>query len=158
MKASIPRQSNPSPQIEIPIKRVTVPLRLRKYVNRAQLTVDEWEDVEAAYLLYTVGKRCANCLVDQSPVWRRGWYDALSHSNVFLCNACGLKYLKKQYCPYCCAVYCVGDLGTGAHWIQCQGCLSHCHVKCAQEVLGNSALDKPLRSCGKCENSNNKGN
>jgi hypothetical protein len=30
-----------------------------------------------------------------------GWFSVVLQKHVLLCNACGLKYSKSQYCPYC---------------------------------------------------------
>jgi GATA zinc finger len=58
-----------------------------------------------AYLLQTLVLHCENCGASESPQWRRGWYSTVLQKHVLLCNGCGIKYSKQQFCSYCYYVY-----------------------------------------------------
>ena len=41
---------------------------------------------------------CENCNSETTPQWRKGWYNTVLNKTVSLCNACGIKYAKNQFC------------------------------------------------------------
>lgn len=58
-----------------------------------------------AYFISHLNQICENCGVTETPQWRKGWYSNVLQHTVLLCNKCGLKYMKNQFCPYCMYVY-----------------------------------------------------
>ncbi len=74
-----------------------------------------------------------------TPQWRKGWFSPLLNRSVLLCNACGLKYHKNQFCPYCYFVY--GKEHSEKHnhgWLTCNYCSRWVHVNCEQTVGTNN--------------------
>lgn len=80
---------------------------------------------------------CENCATYDTPQWRTGWYSDVLGRPVLLCNACGLKYHKNQFCPYCFYVY-----GNREHnktfntWLTCTKCDRMVHVDCEAKYAG----------------------
>jgi len=99
------------------------------------LSGGDLECVVGAWHLFLLEKKCDSCFVTSTPLWRKGRYDRHTHRHVKLCNACGLKYVKRQYCPYCINVYYAKDLGND--WITCSKCDTRTHVRC-EKKYGNS--------------------
>jgi len=97
------------------------------------------DEVMGAYLLSSLNTKaiqtCANCGNADTPLWRKGWYDTLLSKHVMLCNACGLKYAKNQYCPYCKYVY---KMNQDVHaqreqWLNCTQCRRWVHSECERK-------------------------
>lgn len=87
--------------------------------------------VVGAHLLHHMQKHCANCDTPSTPLWRKGWEDVVLGHSVSLCNACGLKFLKEQYCHYCMFVYNMTDVRYQKDkWIACSKCRKCTHVDC----------------------------
>jgi len=106
--------------------------------NRCSSPMAE-DEVMGAYLLSSMNTKavqtCANCGSADTPLWRKGWYDALLNKHVMLCNACGLKYAKNQYCPYCKYVY---KMNQDVHaqreqWLNCTQCRRWVHSECERK-------------------------
>lgn len=57
------------------------------------------------YLLRRSSPQCVNCGTEQSCLWRRGPHVKRLKKYLPLCNACGLKFAKGQYCKKCGFVY-----------------------------------------------------
>jgi len=106
--------------------------------NRCSSPMAE-DEVMGAYLLSSMNTKavqtCANCGSSDTPLWRKGWYDTLLSKHVMLCNACGLKYAKNQYCPYCKYVY---KMNQDVHaqreqWLNCTQCRRWVHSECERK-------------------------
>lgn len=87
------------------------------------------KDIEVgAHLIVHMKNFCENCHVYYTPQWRKGWYCNILKRNVLLCNACGLKYSKNQYCFYCKAIY--GKNTDKSNWLSCKNCGRYVHSFC----------------------------
>jgi len=93
-----------------------------------------------AYLISHMRHLCENCGTFNTPQWRKGWYSDVLSRSVLLCNACGLKYHKNQFCPYCKYVYGKEHDKTEDGWLTCQTCGRWVHIEC--ERKHNSGLDE----------------
>lgn len=110
-----------------------------------------------AYLLQALCCRCENCGSTNTPQWRKGWYSEVLEKHVLLCNACGLKYSKNQFCPYCYFVYSRSskskhdDREAGSQWLSCQHCQRWVHIQC-ERTYGSTKLGKDKASyvCPHC--------
>lgn len=89
-----------------------------------------------AYLLSQLCTRsvptCVNCHTRRTPLWRKGWRDGILKRDVLLCNACGLKYSKRQYCCYCKFIYNMKEdvLSQQSNWMDCDSCRRWVHIDC----------------------------
>jgi len=85
-----------------------------------------------AYLVSHLQHRCENCGTSETPQWRKGWYEAILNRSVVLCNACGVKYNKNQFCAYCKFVYYKEDLDSKpkSFWLNCRTCHRYVHHDC----------------------------
>jgi GATA zinc finger len=108
----------------------------------AQLPGDE--DVQSpdvllgAYLLgHLHPHTCEHCGTHETPQWRKGWVSDVLQRSVLLCNACGIKYHKNQYCSYCREIY-GKDVREGAEWIGCNTCGKLVHRKCEEYWMHGS--------------------
>jgi len=88
-----------------------------------------------AYLVAHLQQRCENCLTSETPQWRKGWYSVLLQRSVVLCNACGLKFNKNQFCPYCMFVYYKEEERKYQHnnWVTCKTCQRWVHLVCENQ-------------------------
>ena len=92
------------------------------------------DEILGAYFISSLCNRCEQCGTTQTPQWRKGWYSKLLNRAVILCNACGLKYSKYQYCPYCNYIYYKGeDWNSKYVWISCDNCPRWVHVDCEKK-------------------------
>lgn len=84
-----------------------------------------------AYLMINLKHHCEHCGTQNTPQWRKGWFSDILNRSVLLCNACGLKYHKNQFCPYCNWVYGKepGKPSEGL-WISCCSCQRRVHKDC----------------------------
>eukprot|EP01118_Nematostelium_gracile_P003612 TRINITY_DN14177_c0_g1_i1.p1 TRINITY_DN14177_c0_g1~~TRINITY_DN14177_c0_g1_i1.p1 ORF type:complete len:179 (+),score=21.53 TRINITY_DN14177_c0_g1_i1:50-538(+) len=92
-----------------------------------------------AYLISHMRNICENCGSLSTPQWRKGWYSEVLSRSVLLCNACGLKYHKNQYCPYCKYVYGKEHDRIEDGWLTCQTCGRWVHEKCENEHNPNNS-------------------
>eukprot|EP00211_Chloroparvula_japonica_P016102 CAMPEP_0119131932 /NCGR_PEP_ID=MMETSP1310-20130426/10962_1 /TAXON_ID=464262 /ORGANISM="Genus nov. species nov., Strain RCC2339" /LENGTH=200 /DNA_ID=CAMNT_0007122529 /DNA_START=128 /DNA_END=730 /DNA_ORIENTATION=- len=111
-----------------------------------------------AYLLQSLCCHCENCGSTNTPQWRKGWYSKVLGKHVLLCNACGLKYSKNQFCPYCYFVYSRSsknkhdDREAGRQWLSCQRCQRWVHLDCEQRYGDHEGrIDKQKYVCPSCE-------
>jgi hypothetical protein len=118
----------------------------------------------AALILTRIRKGCTNCGAQTSPTWRFGWYYEPLRKHVSLCNACGLKYSKKQYCAGCKFIY-----GNNCQhrqemldgkWFRCSGCNHYSHTKClveekTTECPVQNVIDINHYKCPNCEQRSN---
>lgn len=86
-----------------------------------------------AWLLYNISKICGHCEVNKSPLWRKGWYDDILSHNIVLCNACGIKFSKNQYCFVCKYIYNHRDVVRNPDWIYCNICDRYTHIDCLDD-------------------------
>jgi DNA-directed RNA polymerase subunit RPC12/RpoP len=70
---------------------------------------------------------------------------------VLLCNKCGLKYHKSQYCPYCRYIYGKETEKSPQVWLTCSSCGRWAHVGCEIEHGGNSTAALGGYSCPDCK-------
>jgi len=93
-------------------------------------------------------KHCAHCKTTSTPLWRKGWTISANSKPVSLCNACGIRYSKNQFCPYCYYIYnkleepynaderrpdLLAPNRTIPTWIRCEQCFRWVHFKCELE-------------------------
>lgn len=98
---------------------------IRAVTGNEEDHVEDDEDIGVIALLRLKEIRCHNCGVSETVQWRRGWN---SHP---LCNPCGLRYQKSQYCCYCNYVYTRQELNSERGlWSVCQICGRASHVAC----------------------------
>jgi len=90
-----------------------------------------------AYLVSHFKPHCDNCGTMNTPQWRKGWYSDLLQHSVLLCNACGLKYHKNQFCPYCKFVY-GKESKVSSVWLICDTCARWVHGECEKRFGGHS--------------------
>jgi hypothetical protein len=91
-------------------------------------------------------RHCAHCKTTVTPLWRKGW--SLNSKPVSLCNACGIRYSKNQFCPHCYYIYNKLEEPYNADerrpdllapnrsiptWIRCEQCFRWVHFKCEAE-------------------------
>jgi len=88
-----------------------------------------------AYLVTHLQQRCENCLTCETPQWRKGWFSTLLQRWVVLCNACGLKFNKNQFCPYCMYVYYKEEERKYQqnNWATCRTCQRWVHLVCENQ-------------------------
>ena len=110
-----------------------------------------------AYLISHLQQRCENCGISNTPQWRKGWYSTILNRSVVLCNACGLKYNKNQFCPYCMYVYYKEvDKKSKNTWLTCEQCHRWVHIECERKC-GDLSNFQPFQSyyCPSCRNNTN---
>jgi hypothetical protein len=93
-------------------------------------------------------RHCAHCKTTVTPLWRKGWTLNTNSKPVSLCNACGIRYSKNQFCPYCYYIYNKLEEPYNADerrpdllapnrsiptWIRCELCFRWVHFKCEAE-------------------------
>jgi len=92
-------------------------------------------DLEPVFLLLALkNRKCFSCGTTQSPQWRRSQYHDAIKDRFLLCNACGLKSAKGQFCSYCLRVY---YLSSEEEYVTCDRCGKHDHASCAEFVGRN---------------------
>lgn len=104
-----------------------------------------------------LGIWCYNCNTTTSPEWRycprpcRIHNDKLYLCNQqYLCNACGLRYYKGQYCPLCYVVYYQKDTNN-ISWKNCIKCNNWTHRYCIKQSTASNYI-KDDYICKKCVN------
>jgi len=102
-----------------------------------------------AYLMSHLRQHCENCGTLQTPQWRKGWFSEVLNHSVLLCNACGLKYHKNQFCPYCKYVY-GKEQKISNVWLTCEHCARWVHVECETKYGGNQ--NRMPYACPDCRN------
>jgi len=99
--------------------------------------------VLGAYLVTHLQQRCENCGITDTPQWRKGWFSTILARSVVLCNACGLKYNKNQFCPYCMYVYYKEeDKKSKNTWLICDTCQRWVHAECEQTHGGKEQVQQ----------------
>jgi len=89
-----------------------------------------------AYLMSHFRPHCENCGTLNTPQWRKGWFSEVLQHSVLLCNACGLKYHKNQFCPYCKFVY-GKEQKLSNLWLICETCARWVHIECEKRFGGH---------------------
>jgi len=117
-----------------------------------------------AYLMSHLRPYCENCGTFDTPQWRKGWQSDVLGRAVLLCNACGLKYHKNQYCPYCHYVYGKEqekqvNCSDCTDWLTCQSCGRWCHAECERRYGNEKSFSDNPRSyhCPNCRKSHHSG-
>lgn len=95
-------------------------------------TIINDEDSNCAFLLLHLKPFCEACGSTETPQWRKGWHSDILGKKITLCNKCGLKYVKNQFCPYCMKIYSFecGRKFDSTIWIKCCSCNRLVHRKC----------------------------
>lgn len=102
---------------------------------------DTSDEERGAYLLMRLKSRCCACGTTVTSQWRKGW-----SNDIKLCNACGLRYCKGQYCFHCGALYGIKELKMD-HWKICTKCGRATHIECMLQK------EKSLhKTCKRCRN------
>jgi len=83
-----------------------------------------------AYLMSHLRQHCENCGTFVTPQWRKGWFSEVLNHSVLLCNACGLKFHKGQFCTYCKFVYGKEQKLSSSIWLTCDQCGRCVHREC----------------------------
>lgn len=107
-----------------------------------------------AYLMTHFRQTCENCGTFETPQWRKGWYSEMLGRSVLLCNACGLKYHKNQFCPYCRYVYGKEQDRVRDGWLTCGHCGRWVHGECEQLFGDNKNGISTHYTCPGCRNIN----
>ena len=89
----------------------------------------DYDIVIGIYLINHLKPHCENCYTNDTPQWRKGWYSYILKKNVPLCNACGIKYNKSQYCKICHFIY-DKKFSNGELFNICNLCKVWIHKKC----------------------------
>lgn len=105
----------------------------------------------AAYLLLRIKNRCEHCNTKKTPQWRKGYYSEILGHSVTLCNACGLKYYKKQFCKHCKIIYNEKYLNLD-EWIKCFKCELNIHLNCEGIIQINPYFNQYI--CIDCNEKN----
>lgn len=92
--------------------------------------IDDDDITKGAHFLTHLIPRCANCFVNESHRWRKGWHDDVLGRDVSLCNPCGLKFLRNSFCSRCHKIYGARDLKNKEVWLTCVECKRGVHVEC----------------------------
>lgn len=106
--------------------------------------------VMGAYLISHMRQVCENCGTFSTPQWRKGWFSEVLNRHCQLCNACGLKYHKNQYCPYCRFVYGKEHDKIAEGWLSCQTCGRWVHQSCETKFNGSVVEIDAYYSCPGC--------
>jgi hypothetical protein len=115
--------------------------------------MDETDSVNiAAYILAHLKPICENCHCTTTPQWRKGWVSDLLDRYVWLCNKCGIKYAKSQYCPHCKEIYSKDrNLYEPLKWYSCQHCGRWVHRNCENMISNNANLKNyNIYKCPNC--------
>lgn len=89
------------------------------------------------------GAPCGDCGVKLSPLWRSVSYRG---DRRHLCNACGLRYKKGQFCPFCEKTYKEIELHPEV-WEECEECHETCaHIKCIEK----NDIQRGNYTCKRC--------
>jgi len=83
-----------------------------------------------AYLISHLKTCCENCGATDTPQWRRGYYSEILGKYTNLCNKCGIKYNKNQFCLYCKYIYGKEQDKASNVWLTCNGCGRWSHIQC----------------------------
>jgi hypothetical protein len=102
-----------------------------------------------AYLVSHLRQHCENCGTLHTPQWRKGWHSEVLNHSVLLCNACGLKFHKNQFCPYCKFVY-SKEQKINNTWLTCEYCARWVHCDC-ETKHGGFENSQPY-ACPDCRN------
>ncbi len=107
------------------------------FVNRIKIEHEEETDViVGTFLLEHLQRTCENCCAKETAEWRKGWWLTSLQQSAWLCNSCGLRYGKNQYCGYCYEIYRKDLEGTKTLksnvWIYCRICRQFTHQACEQ--------------------------
>eukprot|EP01114_Cavostelium_apophysatum_P004108 TRINITY_DN1426_c0_g1_i1.p1 TRINITY_DN1426_c0_g1~~TRINITY_DN1426_c0_g1_i1.p1 ORF type:complete len:229 (+),score=23.64 TRINITY_DN1426_c0_g1_i1:332-1018(+) len=114
-----------------------------------QRTLPEEDVLFGAYLVSHMKQHCENCGTYVTPQWRKGWYSGVLNHSVLLCNACGLKFHKGQFCAYCHEVY-GKEAKLSDGWLDCSSCGRWTHETCEENHGPNSANVGPRYQCPDC--------
>lgn len=115
---------------------------------------DTIREIEKGAMLLSQLKQpyCRNCKTVDTPQWRKGWIGK-SGSRIDLCNACGLKYSKSQFCIYCNIIYSAMDKYDMNVWISCNLCGRSSHIKCMKihnNISEITDMDRETYLCPGC--------
>jgi hypothetical protein len=92
-------------------------------------------DEEGVYILSIFkSPLCYNCNTRKTPQWRKGTIK--NDLKVDLCNACGIKYHKNQFCSYCYRIYNKG-LRNPRHYMVCTCCRRWDHIGCLKQATSS---------------------
>eukprot|EP00898_Chlorokybus_atmophyticus_P007994 jgi/Chlat1/8196/Chrsp76S07628 len=105
----------------------------------------------AEYMRTANKKKCANCHTSNTPMWRKGFSGDRA---VTLCNACGLRFKKNKFCPFCYHMCYENDdpdnannmnSGRDSPWLGCTVCGRWVHKSCHQQHCPSPGSVKRLR-------------
>jgi len=100
------------------------------YPTKDAMDTDEQDVLLGAYLIAHLRNICENCGINETPQWRKGWWSDTLNRYTMLCNKCGLKYHKNQFCPYCRYVYGKETDKNASVWLTCNSCGRWVHINC----------------------------
>lgn len=140
--------------ISIDNNKLSIPL-----LPACEGNLSEAEQIEfGAYLISHLKIHCENCGVEQTPQWRKGWFEKKINRPVNLCNACGIRYHKNQFCPYCKYVYGKETDNIPNTWLICVECGRWTHISCESKFgkLTKEQIESQLHTCIECKNNQTK--
>jgi hypothetical protein len=124
-----------------------------QFLERCTEPESEPDVLVGAYMLDHITAKCEQCGTAETPQWRKGWDSSITHRAVNLCNACGLKWAKKQFCPYCRYIYRRDqDKYSVNKWVGCVSCPRYVHVECERAAGFEVVSSVPYR-CPECRTS-----
>ncbi len=111
--------------------------------------IDHFVD-EATYLLIHMYKYCEACKTDSTSYWRKGWHNDILGNRVHLCNACGIKFRKERFCPYCYVIYNKIEVDPQQCWMACGTCDRWIHTECEHRFRRGLSIEGGIYYCPRC--------
>jgi len=118
----------------------------RPNINMTNMMDSSPDILLGAYLMSHLRNACENCSTTYTPQWRKGWYSEILNRSVLLCNACGIKWAKKQFCPYCNYIYGKEVDRQSDAWLVCTSCSRWVHFDCEKRHREESHMQEDGKS------------
>jgi hypothetical protein len=116
-----------------------------------KMSIEDEDLLLGAYLISHLKPSCEHCGVTETAQWRRGYFEPVLNRQIMLCNKCGIKYHKSQFCPYCKYIYGKETDKDQSIWLTCNDCGRWVHSQC--ELENNSAVPTGYHyRCPDCRN------
>eukprot|EP00743_Colponemidia_sp_Colp-15_P004358 GILK01004701.1.p1 GENE.GILK01004701.1~~GILK01004701.1.p1 ORF type:complete len:359 (+),score=38.03 GILK01004701.1:129-1079(+) len=95
---------------------------------------------------------CTNvkCNRSDSSQWKEGW--EMNGQRVPLCNACGIRFSKGSFCPWCYQIYKENEPDESEEnpWLGCDYCPKWVHLQCELDNSKLSKVDSKNYRCPEC--------
>lgn len=142
----------------------------QQFLERCSVPDESADILVGAYLLDHMRTHCEQCGISDTPQWcapmpnrpltanfltsssrRKGWDSPLTNKPVPLCNACGLKFAKKQSCPFCNYIYRREEEKARLHeWVGCALCPRYVHIACEARSNTPAPTKSLVYLCPEC--------